>query len=211
MLPVAAAVLILTGCATATTPYNARLTTTTQAPNRDAANAATRIGDVPVTVSIRTDERYNKPGLFSGPRGWAYWNYLEEPKGYQNPNLWPDKRPTYLFGEMTLPAGAELTIKGWYPHARFFNFSIYLFEKSTFVNAPGGSIDGYDIEPDPGSINPYRVGADRNAKDRNFTVRIIARPPGPRRMITTCSALAPGLKPPAWITACRLLISPGMS
>ena len=80
--------------------------------NRAEGNAVARIGDVPVTVSIRTDERYNNRGLFSGPRGWAYWNYLEDPKGYQNPNLWPDKRPTYLFGEMTLPAGAELTIKG---------------------------------------------------------------------------------------------------
>jgi hypothetical protein len=145
--------------------------------NRDAANAATRIGDVPVTVTIRTDERYNKPGLFSGPRGWAYWNYLEDPKGYQNPNLWPDKRPTYLFGEMTLPAGTELTIKGWFPHVRFFNFSIYLFEKNTFVNAPGGAIDGYDIEPDPGSTNPYRVGADRNAANRRFTIRLVAKAP----------------------------------
>ena len=44
-----------------------------------------------------------------------------------------------------------------------------------------------------------------------FTVRIIARPPGPRRMITTRSTLAVGLKPPAWMTACRLLMSPGMS
>jgi hypothetical protein len=145
--------------------------------NRDAANAATRIGDVPVTVTIRTDERYNKPGLFSGPRGWAYWNYLEDPKGYQNPNLWPDKRPTYMFGEMTLPAGSELTITGWFPHVRFFNFSIYLFEKGTFVNAPGGSIDGYDIEPDAGSTNPYRVGADRNAANRAFTIRLVAKAP----------------------------------
>ena len=39
LFAVAGSVTILTGCATATTPYNARLTTTTQAPNRDAANA----------------------------------------------------------------------------------------------------------------------------------------------------------------------------
>jgi hypothetical protein len=143
--------------------------------NRTAANAPTRSGDVSAAVTARTDERYNTGSLFSGPRGWTYWNYLTDPQGYQNPNLWPDKRPTYMFGEMTLPAGAELTVRGWFPHVRFFNFSIYLFERNTFVNATGGSIDGYDIEPDPGSINPYRVGADRNAKDRNFTIRIITK------------------------------------
>ena len=143
--------------------------------NRAAVQTATRRGDVSAATTIRTDERYNTGSLFSGPRGWAYWNYLADPQGYQNPNLWPDKRPTYLFGEMTIPAGADLTVHGWFPHVRFFNFSIYLFERNTFVNATGGSIDGYDIEPDPGSTNPYRVGADRNATTRNFTIRIIAK------------------------------------
>jgi hypothetical protein len=142
---------------------------------REAANAPTRTGDVSAAATTRTDERYNTGTLFSGPRGWGYWNYLLDPQGYQNPNLWPDKRPTYLFGEMNIPAGAELTVHGWFPHVRFFNFSIYLFERNTFVGASGGSIDGYEIEPEPGSTNPYRVGADRNAKDRNFTVRIIAK------------------------------------
>ena len=143
--------------------------------NRVAGEALAREGDVSVGAVIRTDERYNKGGLFSGPRGWAYWNYLADPKGYQNPNLWPDKRPTYFFGEMAIPASAELTVHGRFPHVRFFNFSIYLFERNTFVNATGGSIDGYDMEPDPGSTNPYSVGADRDAANRNFTVRLVAK------------------------------------
>lgn len=143
--------------------------------NRTAADTATRRGDVSPATTVRTDERYNTGGLFSGPRGWVYWNYLANPKGYQNPNLWPDKRPTYMFGEMKLPAGAELTVHGWFPHVRFFNFSIYLFERNTFVNADGGSIDGYDMEPDEGSVNPYRVEADRDATNRNFTLRILTK------------------------------------
>jgi hypothetical protein len=115
--------------------------------NRAPGNAVARDGDVSVGATIRTDERYNKGGLFSGPRGWIYWNYLADPQGYQNPNLWPDKRPTYFFGEMFIPAGSDLTVHGRFPHVRFFNFSIYLFERNTFVNATGGSIDGYDMEP----------------------------------------------------------------
>ncbi len=143
--------------------------------NRAAGKVAVREGDVSLGATERTDERYNKGGLFSGPRGWAYWNYLADPKGYQNPNLWPDKRPTYFFGEMEMPAGADLTVRGQFPHVRFFNFSIYIFERNTFVNATGGSIDGYDMEPDAGSTNPYRVGADRDAANRNFTIHIIAK------------------------------------
>jgi len=143
--------------------------------NRAPGKKVAREGDVSLGATIRTDERFNRGGLFSGPRGWAYWNYLANPQGYQNPNLWPDKRPTYFFGEMAMPAGTDLTVRGKFPHARFFNFSIYLFERNTFVNATGGSIDGYDMEPDPGSTNPYRVGADRDAANRNFTIHIIAK------------------------------------
>src|SRR6266581_2148093 len=141
--------------------------------NRAPGETAGRTGDVPLGAIFRTDERYNNGSIFSGPRGWVYWNYLTAPKGYQNPNLWPDKRPTYFFGEIAMPAGAGLTVHGRFPHVRFFNFSIYLFERNTFVNATGGSIDGYDMEPDPGSTNPYSVGADRDAANRNFTVRLV--------------------------------------
>ena len=43
--------------------------------NRAAVGTATRKGDVPAATTIRTDERYNTGSLFSGPRGWVYWNY----------------------------------------------------------------------------------------------------------------------------------------
>jgi len=143
--------------------------------NRAKGSAVRRTGDLPLGAIFRTDERYNNGSLFSGPRGWDYWNTLPDPQGYQNPNLWPDKRPTYLFGEIALPAGTELTVRGRFPHVRFFNFSIYQWERNTFVSADGGSIDGYDIEPDAGSTNPFVAGADRDATKRNFTVRILTK------------------------------------
>jgi hypothetical protein len=141
---------------------------------RATAQHADRYGDVPFGAVIRTDERYNTGGLFKGPRGWASWNYLEKPKPYQNPNLWPDKRPTYFFGNLAMPTGSSLTIRGRFPFARYFKFSLYEFEKQTFVAVAGGSLTGYDIEPDPGSENPYRVGANRQAKKRNFTLHVLA-------------------------------------
>jgi hypothetical protein len=144
---------------------------------RSAAKHVERYGDVPLGAVIRTDERYNKNGLFQGPRGWAYWNYLEDPKPYQDPNLWPDQRPTYFFGQLVMPAGSSLTIRGRFPHARYFKFNLYKFERNTFVAIPGESLAGYDIEPDPGSANPYKPGADRSIENRSFTLRVLAEEP----------------------------------
>jgi hypothetical protein len=141
---------------------------------RATAQSADRYGNLPLGAVIRTDERYNQPGLFQGPRGWDYWNRLENPKPYQNPNLWPDKRPTYFVGQMVMPAGSSLTIRGRFPHARYFKFALYRFERNTFVALGGEDLAAYDIEPDPGSANPYKVGADRTVKNRNFTIHVLA-------------------------------------
>jgi hypothetical protein len=141
---------------------------------RSSAKATDRYGDVPLGAVIRTDERYNRGGLFQGPRGWDYWNYLPNPEPYQDPNLWPDKRPTYFFGQLVMPAGSSLTIRGRFPRARYFKFNLYKFERRTFVAIPGESLAGNEIEPEPGSGNPYKLGADRAVKNRNFTIRLIA-------------------------------------
>ena len=144
---------------------------------REPAQSVDRYGDVPLGAVIRTDERYNTNSLFQGPRGWDYWNLLPDPNPYQDPNLWPDKRATYFFGQMVLPAGTSLSIHGRFPYARYFKFNFYKFEHNTFVAVPGASLAGYDIEPDPGSGNPYRVGADRLVKNRNFTLHVFAEDP----------------------------------
>jgi hypothetical protein len=112
--------------------------------------------------------------LFQGPRGWDYWNRLENAKDYQNPNLWPDKRPTYFVGEMVMPAGSSLTIRGRFPRARYFKFAVYKFERSTFVALGGEDLAAFDLEPDPGSSNAYTVGADRTLENRNFTIVVRA-------------------------------------
>src|SRR5215831_12288134 len=141
---------------------------------RATAQHADREGDPPLGAVIRTDERYNKHGLFQGPRGWHYWNLLQNPQPYQDPNLWPDKRPTYFFGQMVLPVGSLLTIHGRFPYARYFKFNFYGFEHNTFVALAGAALAGDEIEPDPGSSNPFRIGADRLVKNRNFTIHVLA-------------------------------------
>src|SRR5262245_23145731 len=138
-----------------------------------------RFGDKSLENFIRTDERYGHDGLFQGPRGWGYWNYLEYPKPIQNPNLWPDTQSTYFIGRMALPAGATLTLNFTYPRARYFQFALYRWERNTFVAAD--AIAGPEIEPDPGSTNPFRVGAKRLAEPRNFTLKILADVAPPNR------------------------------
>ncbi len=131
-----------------------------------------RFGDKSLENIVRTDERYGHDGLFQGPRGWGYWNHLEYPKPIQNPNLWPDTQSTYFIGRMAMPAGSSLTLHFTYPHARYFQFALYKWEHNTFVATD--AIAGPEIEPDPGSTNPFRVGANRLAERRDFTLRILA-------------------------------------
>jgi hypothetical protein len=132
-----------------------------------------RFGDKSLENFIRTDTRYGHDGLFQGPRGWGYWNYLEYPRPIQNPNLWPDMQSTYFIGRFALPAGASLTLNYTYPRARYFQFALYKSERGTFVSI-GEDLSGPQIEPDPGSTNPFRVGANRLADKRNFTLQVLA-------------------------------------
>lgn len=133
-----------------------------------------RFGDKSLETIIRTDDRYGNDGLFHGPRGWGYWHYLEYPRPIQNPNLWPDWQSTYFIGRIEMPAGATLTLNGTFPHSRYFQFALYKKEGTTFVSI-GEALAGSKIEPDPGSTNPFKVGGDRLAERRDFTLNVIAK------------------------------------
>jgi hypothetical protein len=144
--------------------------------NRPAAQNVSPHAQKPLGNVIRTDDRYGHDGLFQGPRGWVYWNFLERPRPIQNPNLWPDMQSTYFIGWFALPAGSSLTLHGRFPYARFFQFALYKWERETFV-AIGESFRGPHMEPDPGSTNPFGVGAHRLAPHRDYTLRVLAEEP----------------------------------
>ena len=94
-----------------------------------------RFGDKSLENVIRTDDRYGHDGLFQGPRGWGYWNYLEYPRPIQNPNLWPDMQSTYFIGRLALAGGQQPDRCSYtYPHARYFQFALYKAEHGTFVS-----------------------------------------------------------------------------
>jgi hypothetical protein len=174
---------------------------------RAATLGTDRYGNLPLGAVIRTDERYNRPGLFQGPRGWDYWNRLANPRDYQNPNLWPDKRPTYFMGQLVMPPGSSLTVRGKFPHARYFKIALYRFERNTFIALGGEDIAAYDIEPDPDSANPYTVGADRTVKNRSFTLHIRAEDAPKNRADRTKNTLYAGRESRAIQPVLRIYVS----
>jgi hypothetical protein len=87
-----------------------------------------------------------------------------------------DPHVTYgLITWMMVPFGSKVIIEGEFPRCRFFSLQLtHSFDPKAYVVQAFGSgevsfVDA-DIEPLPGHVNPFRVGADRNAKKRSFRV-----------------------------------------
>ncbi|OAV42596.1 hypothetical protein A3850_015225 [Lewinella sp. 4G2] len=91
----------------------------------------------------------------------------------------PEPKATYLFlGTALAPFGSKMIIEGEFPRARFFSFQItapfngreYYAERQ-FGQAEVSLVDA-DIEPLPGHVNPFRLGADRTAENRSYRFEI---------------------------------------
>jgi hypothetical protein len=87
----------------------------------------------------------------------------------------PDPNVTYIvIPHLYAPFGSTLVIEGQFPHSRFFDIQVtpsfdadnYHYDANTGVGEV--PIVDADIGPLPGSVNPFRVGADRNATNRNY-------------------------------------------
>ncbi len=77
-----------------------------------------------------------------------------------------------------------MTLHFTYPHARYFQFVLYKAERNTFVSI-NQDLAGPEFEPDPGSKNPFIVGADRLVEQRDFTIRILGENLPPQRAKNT--------------------------
>jgi hypothetical protein len=89
---------------------------------------------------------------------------------------YPDTGAAYWSASFTLPEDTELQIAGDYPYARYSSLVLY-----DAKGEPTDSLHDTDIEPDAGSRNPYRQGADRSARPRHWSVRVQAADlPSPR-------------------------------
>ncbi len=87
----------------------------------------------------------------------------------------PDPKVTYLYlGTCLAPFGSRLVIEGEFPHCRFFSIQVSppLNGKEYYAQRVYGtaevSVADVDVEPLPGNINPFRIGANRNATNRKY-------------------------------------------
>ena len=82
----------------------------------------------------------------------------------------PDTDATYWTMPVDTTAWKEVIIKGKYPASRFFSFTTYV-AKGAAVDA----IHDVDVDPDPGSSNPFRRGS--SGQDHEYTVSVSGGPP----------------------------------
>jgi hypothetical protein len=93
--------------------------------------------------------------------------------------FFPDPNCSYLVVvAMYLPFGSRVVIEGEFPHARFFDvqvtpsFQPELYQYDGSVGVAEVPLVNADIEPLPGHVNPFRIGADRTSKRRGYRVEL---------------------------------------
>lgn len=85
----------------------------------------------------------------------------------------PDTGAVYWGAQITMPAGSTIVFDGEFAHARYQSLTAY----SPSTHAPIDALNDVSTQPDPGSTNPYRSGADRTAGQRSYTVTVEDQPP----------------------------------
>jgi hypothetical protein len=89
----------------------------------------------------------------------------------------PDTAADYWAIEFKVRAGLRITLSGQYPDSRYFSVQVYDSQTMPFTeNGVSSSLSDYQIEPDPGSINPWQHQA----------------PPGGTYTVTIRSDVSPG-------------------
>lgn len=103
----------------------------------------------------------------------CFWNYGAF--GVHDFNIaYPDAGATYWAAGFRRPPGSKLTLRGRYPHARYMALQTY-----DILGRGVDALADYQIDPGPGSVNPFRRGADRTARKRSFRVSVVdAKNPG---------------------------------
>jgi hypothetical protein len=141
------------------------------------------------------------PGTMGqGPVGTCFWSQptsnvgaideLDYPVAGTNTGA-PDTNVVYYYTSFRLPAGATVTLHGQYPHARFFSLTTYVV-KGEVPGYPSTSIYDEQINPDTGSVNPFRPGERRDARNRSYTITISGQTPPEIPAANTLYAGQPG-------------------
>ncbi len=150
----------------------------TGASSPSATTAETSVADVPrLRDGSPVDHDAERDGPIPGPRScfWLRGPHSADP--YVN-LAYPDASVFYWAAVFSMPEGATLEIRGDFAHARYQSFITY-----DERGRPIESLADYLMQADEGSVNPYRVGANRNAENRSYGVQVLNRAPVAARAI----------------------------
>ncbi len=174
---------------------------------RAAAVAALSLSVVVAAVAPAGASAVTIPKITGGKFSDCFWTVGVVNGGTIN-IAYPDAGANYWGAIYTLPAGATLRLKGSFPHARYVSVQSY----NAFGTVQDALAD-FQINPDRGSSNPFRPGANRLAAKRAFTLTLdnasppAAADPAPRsnaparnRLATTPTGDATGVKYVVWRT-----------
>ncbi len=169
---------------TATTTGTAVLGIFPRLTNPELANVEGRISDyIAAQCGIRLDDGRYEAGTLVGESRCGGWPGIGSPltnnrfpylldtsaSNYFSNRFWhgDDAPPGFL----PVPRGGKVVFRGEYLHARYFAFHPCDFD----TNALPTLID-VDLEPDPGSVNPFRQNVPAGS-GRRFSAQLVFAPP----------------------------------
>ena len=95
------------------------------------------------------------------------------------PGYYGDPHVTYMVHFLWVPIGTKVHIEGNFPHSRYFSLQVTPpfdpnnYRYDSIGGVPEVPLFDADIEPEPGSVNPFRVGANRNAANRLYKTTFV--------------------------------------
>lgn len=108
---------------------------------------------------IPTETCFWAPAVTSDPE----WNFV-----------YADSNAIYQCSSFDFPEGSELVFQAEFPHSRHMSWTIY---GGDGMGTPGGQgshqIIDTDIVPNPGSVNPFINGTNRQSQNRSYTMRAV--------------------------------------
>jgi polyhydroxybutyrate depolymerase len=122
--------------------------------------------------------QWHRRGFARDPQTWR----PEQGSGYGE-----DSHASYFHWGYSspLPEGTKILIEGDFPHARYMDFQVSPPVDPQHVTWRGGRgaplipLLDEDIDPDPGHTNPFRPGANRDAKNRHYHITFELRSGNP--------------------------------
>ncbi len=144
---------------------------------RRVAGAAATAAVLAALAAVPGAQAVTSTDLTNGPFADCFWT-VGAINGDRINIAYPDAGANYWAAQYVVPAGATLRLKGTFPHARYSSITAY-----NTLGAIQDALADFQLNPDAGSVNPFRAGVARSAAKRSFTVTLagdlLAAPPDP--------------------------------